>query len=549
LKWLLFCALLFFGGLTAKLADIQLMNGPVYSCLAFRQQAAVLPLEEYPRGSILDRNGVSLTGERKVKRAALFPASIKDEDDVAAGLASIFHVPVQEIKKRMQGDPYTLPYSVNAQQEAAVKQAGWAGVEVVQVRMRYGQRPLAAHVVGYLGKIESNAEWRKLASSGKMYAFGDYVGKAGCEHLYEHLLKGTVPSPLAGIYRDALGRTLDGLGVLVQEQRDGSRADVVLTLDAKAQRIVEEEMEERIPRGAVVVLEAGSGDILAVASRPSFHPADLKGVEISSGEEVFFDRAFAPYPPGSVFKILVGAAALEKGIAQDAEFLCGGKAAPFVRCWNSVGHGAISFAEAFAQSCNPAFAEIGLQVGKSTLLDYWQAFALDDRSVAGYPLPRDPRQAPSSLQQPYNLVNLSIGQGPVLVTPVQVAAMVNAVVNDGVYVKPRLVKGFRTQRGEVSLPGDSGRQVIKVETARSLRELLALSTRTGTGQGGYLETGGSAGKTGTAEGIADSKYAWFAGYAPLDNPRYVVVVMHEGSETGGECAAPVFKDIAEKLLF
>lgn len=546
---LLFCTVIAFGGLTAKLAFVQLVNGPVYSCLAFRQQAAVVPLEEYPRGSVLDRDGVSLTGEHWVKKVALFPASISDKNRVAAGLASILHVPVREINERMQGGPDALPYVLNAQQEAAVKRAGWAGVEVVPVKLRYGHRPLAAHVVGYLGKIESITEWRKLAKGGKMYAFGDSVGKAGCEYLYEHLLKGTVPSPLAGTYRDARGKTLDGLGVIVRQQRDDSRADVILTLDARVQQIVEEEMEERIPRGAVVVLEAGSGDILAVASRPAFNPADLKGSETSSGGEVFFDRAFAPCPPGSVFKILVGAVALEKGLAQDARFVCGGEAGPLVRCWNPAGHGEISFAEAFAESCNPAFAEIGLHLGKSSLLDYWRAFALDDRGVVGYPLPRDPRQDPSSLQQTYNLVNLSIGQGPVLVTPVQVAALLNAIVNDGVYVKPRLVKGFRGQRGEESLSRDPGRQVIKAETARSLRELMALSTRAGTGRRGYLESGGSAGKTGTAEVDANTKYAWFAGYAPLEHPRYVVVVMQEGSETGGESAAPVFKEIAAKLLF
>ncbi|MCL6559029.1 MAG: penicillin-binding protein 2, partial [Firmicutes bacterium] len=445
--------------------------------------------------------------------------------------------------------PCCLPYLLNERQENAIKRAGWAGVEVVSVKVRYGPRPLAAHVVGYLGKIDSVSEWRTLNQGEKRYVFNGFVGKAGCEHFYEPVLKGEIPCAVAGLYHDARGKTLSGLGVRVQKQADRKRADLVLTVDARIQQAVEDEMDKRVPQGAVVVLEAGSGDILAVASRPAFNPSALRSTGNPLRKEVFFDRAFAPCPPGSIFKIVVGAAALERGlVGPETRLTCRGDSGPFVRCWYTPGHGSLTFEQAFAHSCNPAFAVVGLTLGKARLLDFCRAFALEDRSAVGFPLPRDPRQDFSRYLRPHNLVNVSIGQGPVLMTPVQVAAVVNTIVNNGVYVKPRLVKGFRWQNREEALPRDPGRRIFSPATAAKLRELMALSTRAGTGRPGYLEGLGSAGKTGTAEANTKTVHTWFAGYAPLNCPRYVIVVMIDGGQSGGQSAAPVFKEIASKLL-
>ena len=308
-------------------------------------------------------------------------------------------------------------------------------------------------------------------------------------------------------------------------------------------------MDKDIPRGAVVVLEAGSGDILAVASRPAFSPGNISGKN-GTGNEAFFDRAFAPYPPGSVFKILVAAAALNEGVVgPETKFFCRGAADSLVRCWKAAGHQEITFARAFAQSCNPVFARVGLALQKGRLLSYCRAFGLEERGVVGYPLPRDPRQDFAFYLGPHNLVNLSIGQGPLLVTPVQVAAIVNAVLNDGVYVRPRLVKGFRWRNREERLPRDAGRQVVTAETARLVRGMMVRAVTAGTARRGYLKGRGSAGKTGSAEAGAERIYAWFAGYAPLDCPRYVIVVMVEGGKSGAQDAAPVFRKIAAKLLF
>ncbi|HIE12531.1 MAG TPA: penicillin-binding protein 2 [Desulfotomaculum sp.] len=443
-----------------------------------------------------------------------------------------------------------LPYPLSEEQAGAVYRAGWPGIAVVEVKERYGPRPLSVHVVGYLGKIDSLSEWRRLNQGTKRYSYGDYVGKAGLEYYYEHLLKGSVPCGMAGSYRDAKGRTLGGLGVAIRKQADSTRTDLVLTLDARLQAVVEGVMDLYVPRGAVVVLEAGTADILAVGSRPAFLPVSPGVIKRNVQGEVFLDRAFSPYPPGSVFKILVAAAALEEGVVTPCtKFYCRGPRDPLVPCWKREGHKEIGFAQAFAQSCNPTFARVGLKLGKKRLIEYCRAFGLADRSVVGYPLPADSRQDPARYLKPRSLVNISIGQGPLLITPVQMAAVANTMVNDGVYLRPRLVKGFRGPAGTVELPRAAGKRVLSAETARGVREMMVLSAAEGTGSRGFVEGCGSAGKTGTAEVGAERSYAWFAGYAPLDQPRYVIVVMVEGGKSGARDAAPVFKEIAERILF
>ncbi|MEW6172219.1 MAG: penicillin-binding protein 2 [Bacillota bacterium] len=541
-------SILIFIMLLFRLAFIQVVNGPVLSYSAFKQQAEVVALEEYPRGNILDRNGVSLTGQCRVKEVALFPDLIKNKRIIAEELAGILKVSPAEIEEKMLRAPCRLPYPLSEQQANAVNHKKWPGVEVVPVDRRYGGPSLAEHVVGSLGKIDTVSEWRRLNGGPKQYALGDSVGRTGCEYYYEHVLKGTVPRSAAGIYHDARGEVLKGLGVKIREQTDNERADLLLTVDADIQGVVEEVMDRRIPQGAVVVLEAGSGDILAVASRPTFGLGNSGAKGKAGGKESFVNRAFSPFPPGSVFKLVVSAAALETGLVKPEEtFFCAGSDR-FLNCWNPAGHGEITFKQAFAYSCNPFFAHLGLALGKERLLEYCRLFALEDRSTLGYPLYRDPRQDLSRCLKPHNLVNLSVGQGPILMTPVQIASVLNAVLNNGVFVRPRLVKALRWPGGCEEQPRDAGRRVLTVDTALRLQEAMALTTKVGTGRQGYLDGWGSAGKTGTAELAGGNACAWFAGYAPLAQPRYVIVVLIEGGGSGGADAAPVFKEIAAKLL-
>ncbi|MBC7326474.1 MAG: penicillin-binding protein 2, partial [Moorella sp. (in: Bacteria)] len=203
----------------------------------------------------------------------------------------------------------------------------------------------------------------------------------------------------------------------------------------RVQQIVEKVLDAHVKKGAVVVMDARSGDILALASRPKYHPAPGRIEQYLRGEPgALLDQCVGLFAPGSLFKVVVAAAALaERIVTPETTFYCRGAKDWPVRCWSEHGHGVISFQEAFAQSCNPVFARLALELGAANLIAYARLFGLDDQRIAGYPVPADPRQNLDLIAAPHNLVNSSLGQGPVLATPVQITAMMNTVVNGGKY--------------------------------------------------------------------------------------------------------------------
>ncbi len=558
-KRLVYLFLIFFScflGLVSQLFLIQYRDGELYACLALEQGSRWVSLENTPRGRILDRNLVPLTGERTEERVVLFPAAVGNREEVSSELAGILGVEQDNLSPYFDGEPCLLPYVVTPEQSAAVQNRGWTGVMALPVQFRYGEQQLAAQVIGHLGKISTPEEFTDLSGrNNKVYHYDDLVGKTGLEMYYEDVLKGSLPQRAVRVYTDAAGRLLGGPGFFVEEQtEDYARCDLVLTIDARIQKIVEEIMDHSVARGAVVVMDAGSGDILAMASRPGYHPARPEDyLDAAGGENCFLDHCTALYQPGSVFKVVIAAAALEEGVADFAgQFHCRGAGETLLRCWKPQGHGAITFVQAFAESCNPVFARLGLQLGAQKVIDYAGLFGLDNQSVLGYPAPRDPRQDLKLIAGPYNLVNSSIGQGPVLVTPVQVAAMINTVVSGGFYRQPRLVQRICNSNGDTvqMLPYDPGQRVISSETAEKLCKLLEMAAEEGTGQEALVPVFGSAGKTGTAQ-VGDNSLsvnAWFAGYAPRANPRYVAAVLSEGEAGGSAAAAPVFREIMEAIL-
>ncbi|MGO0122278.1 peptidoglycan D,D-transpeptidase FtsI family protein [Desulfothermobacter acidiphilus] len=524
--------------LSARLVILQYYRHATYAWGAFCQQACAVALEEYPRGRITDREGRALAGGREERRVAFFGVLLPERGLVARQLSQVLDRPVEEVSRWLRGEAGVLPYALTPAQEAAIKSLGLPGLFTVPYRARYTYPPLAVHVVGYLGKVAFPEERRRGGS--------DWVGRLGCECLYDSLLQSGFPALAAGVYHDACGRPLGSGQLHFLLLDDRFRGEVQLTLDAGVQRRVEAILDSQPFQGAVVVLEARKGDILAVASRPAFDPEhpERQGMDVS-----FFDRAFAPYPPGSVFKLLVVAAALEEGIVRPEErWLCRGEKGPLIPCWKKEGHGWLTLRQALAQSCNPVVAQVGQRLGLDKLISYYRAFAFDDRSVIGYPLPPDPRQRVERLAEPFSLVNLCVGQGPLLLTPVQVAAMVNALVNDGVYVRPRLVKRLKQRGVWRELSPDPGRRLFSSEVATELQGMMVEAVREGTARQAQLPGVGSGGKTGTAELGGGRLCSWFAGFFPVQEPRYVVVVMKEGGKGGGEDAAPLFRAIATALL-
>ena len=544
-----------FLGLAIQLWRIQIIKGEVYSCLALEQGSLSVSLEDTPRGKFLDRNLVPFNEGKTENRVVVFPEVVKDKDRAAKELAKILGVNEVAIKGYLAEGAGYLPYGLTSEQTNLIRQKSWTGIMALPVQFRYGENSLAAQTLGHLGKVTSYAEYFDLVTnSEKIYRYNDLVGKTGLEMVYEEDLKGNRPARAIRVFKDAKGKLLGGPGFELEEQApDKDRRDVVLTLDSRIQQLVEDTMDRKIDSGAVVVMEAGTGDILAMASRPGFDTAHPEQNTDGAAASSSFDHCAALYQPGSVFKIVVAAAALENNPSiMNSRFTCRGANEDLMRCWKDEGHGDINLSRAFAQSCNPAFVKTGLDLGAQRLIECARRLGLDNQNIIGYPVVTDTRQDLNHLAEPYNLVNCSIGQGPVLVTPLQVAAMTNTIVSGGIYREPRLVKEIRSSSGSIAREFylDSGSRAISQDSAEIMRRLMELVVDEGTGTEAAVPVCGSAGKTGSAQvgSNGEQTNAWFSGYAPRQNPRYVVTVLVEGGASGSESAAPIFREITESIL-
>lgn len=553
-RWLLVLAFL---AAAWQLYNIQVTRGTVYAVQARQMNSAEVSLEEYSRGHITDRNGIPLTGVHSANRVVVFPQLMDEPERDISDLARILKLDAGLLMNKTVDGAFIIPDPPAADRLRALSSANLPGVFVLPVSHRYGTDPLAAHVTGHLGKIDSREQLERLRSAGgKHYDLGDWVGKAGLEFFYESELKGQYPRSRAYLALDARGRIIEGPGLTVDSSgADPARRSVQTTIEYNVQRAVEEVMNKHVSKGAVVVMRAGSGDILAMASRPGYHPAPRHMEEIikTPAEEIFLDRCTALFQPGSIFKIVLAAAALEKGLVDaKTSFHCAGSAAEPIQCWHEPGHGKISFYDAFAHSCNPSFVELGQALGAETIIKYAAALGLADQAITGYPVKQTMQQDLALIGHDYNLANSSIGQGPVLVTPVQVAAMMNAIASGGIFYTPRLVMGLTGDRDHIIeyIDEPEPRRVLKPDTTRKLQELLRLVITDGAGRKAELPGWGSAGKTGSAEtaGQEGAVNAWFVGYAPAENPLFVVTVLVQDGQSGGETAAPVFRAIAERLM-
>ncbi len=540
--------------LTARLGYIQVVQGDLYSRRALARETDSIVLEDYSRGEILDRNLNSLTDSYSANRLVVFPQLVGDMREVASGIASVVGVDAAEIRGKILEGPVRLPYPLTPEQALAIESRGWKGVLVVPVHFRYGSRPLAAQVVGYLGRMRDAAEAKELSDSNdRDYKLSDWVGRQGLEKFFDSELKSDYPITSARLYIDAAGNVLQGLPLEVNaSEADPTCSNLVTTIDVSIQSKVEDIMDHRAVKGAVVVMSR-SGDILAMAGRPSYKPEPDRIKEyVGSGEDVFQDQCTALFQPGSIFKVVVAAAALEEGkVSEDTKFFCDGRKDKLIPCWNPAGHGNISFARAFAESCNPTFARVGLNIGAAKIIEYAKRLGLNNQTITGYPIPHNDRQNLNLIAQKYSLVNSSVGQGPVLASPVQITAMMNTIVNEGIYRQPRLVSEISGAGGKKqTFPTGEGKRVLSRDTADRLVKLLGMVTSEGVGREAYVPGFGSAGKTGSAQ-LGDNMTAvnaWFSGFVPLHNSQYIITVLVRDGESGGKTAAPLFREIAEEIM-
>ena len=541
---------LFFLLLLGRLGYLQLLKSNKLAGEAIQQRAHTVLLN-YNRGDILDRHGISLlAGEKEGLEEQLlvvFPVLLKKDDDRVAELVSAYFPQVAAIGTA--GGPFIARRGLDAQEEKMFRELQMPGLLVVSSRQRYGRGALATHLIGHIGPADGE-------------------GKVGLELTFNDVLQNVSPTVLAAVV-DNKNNLIGGLGYRLWENGEVHRPfDLVLTIDYHLQKKVEEIMDERLVKGAVVVMDPLNGDILAMASRPNYLQAELsrylnavKQQEDFFNSQPFINRSILGYPPGSIFKIVVAAAALDSGkVKLNQKFHCPG----YIRVGEQLfhcqhgPHGVVSLAEAFAYSCNAAFIELAMDLGREKIYAYATALGLGQ--ATGIPLGRADQGGevegaiplPGEMLYGGDLALTAIGQGRVETTPLQVACLTAAVANGGSLVKPRLVKAIQTRQGLLlhNFSPASPRKVLKTLTASKLRYMMSGVVEYGTGSaaaGGTLILGG---KTGTAETkrYLQGKplvYAWFTGCVPLENCRAVVTVLIEEPRQGS--AAGAFKEIAEAV--
>jgi len=513
--------------LVIRLFYIQVVNGDYYGEKAMNQRS--LSFRFYPiRGDIYDRNFIPLTGRNFHTYIVVIPSLINSPQEVISFIKKYTNYSEEEIFN-MITNPKNNVLVLKSSKDDIVEDMSIKGIEIMKYEDRY-EDTLAHHVIGYINKR-------------------DGYGESGLEKTFNEVLSGNNRDELA-VFFDANKNFIRGLGIRVLNKNQ--TYSIKTTLDYHIQKTVEDVLDKYKRNGAVVVLDAKNSEILAMASRPNFDQDNIEKY-LKSTESELLNKALLNYAPGSVFKIIVAAAALEKGIVDlDEQFFCDGfyivNGVKF-RCYKEEKHGYISFEEAFSKSCNSTFIQVAQRVGYKNIIDMAKKFGVGE--VFDIDLPMEKGSLPDERDaMGAGIGNLAIGQGKVAITPLHAAEIIATIVNGGIRKNPVLVKSIvSSDKEQVLHNSDEGIRVISEKTALKLKEMMGKVVLEGTGSKIKLgEYGGAGGKSGTAEVTKNINNTWFAGFVPYEKPRFIIVVFLEKGTTGGDDAAQLFYEIAKSIL-
>ncbi|MDD4582597.1 MAG: penicillin-binding protein 2 [Eubacteriales bacterium] len=515
--------------LIGRLVNIQIIECSKYKEGLSNQSVAVLSGLK-GRGIIYDRSGNYLTGMEESFVFLLEKRKVNETVEVL--------LEKENARKLNHTNPLYNLYSITSpNREVRNILCKDYDALIIKVRERYQEIQPAIHVIGYVNKQ-------------------DETGVCGIEKDFDAILS-SVKKAYYG-QADGQGYLIPGFGINIK----GESGDwgVLTTLDLEFQKIAERALFDAGVSGAVIITDSANGEILASASSPVYNPHQIVDY-LQSSEKEFLNKATnCQYPPGSIFKIIVAAAALEKGVVTpNSIFTCTGYhevEGISVKCstGGKQGHGEITLREAFAQSCNAVFVQVGQLAGGEDILDMARTFGLSEEPVidlsgqgsGNLPLREEVLGA--------GIGNLSIGQGKLLVTPMQVARMTQIIAADGIDCGLTLIRGtIEGIKGKILLSPPAAKQVISRETARAIKEMMMQTVMTGTGDNLALSPGlSAAGKTGSAEAFYEensSVHSWFTGFVPADCPQYCITVFIENGGSGRKAAVPIFQKIIEEINF
>lgn len=532
------------------------------------QQQTMDSIVTSKRGIIYDRNGKILAQSVSVQTVTASPAEVrksKKAKETAEKLAKILDMDADELEEKItkKTSYEIIKRKVDNEQAEKIRKADLDGIHLVEDSKRtYPYGSLASHVIGFVGT--------------------DNQGLAGTEMVYDKYLKG-MPGRMIST-KSAAGTEMPYKYEKYINPENG--ANLVLTIDEVIQHFAEEELKQAVADydvqngAACIIMNAKTGEILAMATQPDF---DLnKPFELSEDmqeelkeltgkkkdkkynellNKLWRNKAVVDgYEPGSTFKPFTAAMALEENLVSQSEhFNCTGGLHVsdwYIKCWKTGGHGALTFAEGFENSCNPVFMTLGSRVGTTKFFQYFKKFGFTEET--GFDLPGEASGSFHNMSQ-FNDVELatsSFGQS-FTVTPLQLITAYTAITNGGRMVRPHIAKELVDDDGNVLKTFDTEviRQAISKETADTIRDILEGVVTHGTSKNAYIKGFRLAGKTGTSEKLPrnSGKYiASFVGFAPANDPEIIGLIMLDepmgGNYMGGQIAAPTFKKIFDQVL-
>ena len=578
--------------LLTRLWLLQGVQGQEFKRLSEDNRIRQIPLDAQ-RGQILDRNLEPIVQNRPSVVLTLKPDQAKD-NVLLKRLAKLLHMSISEVKGKVRSkkvnpiEPKVIKRDVSPNIVAYFEEHknDYIGAELVVKPIRdYPQDSMAAHVLGYLGEL-SDKEAKE--SEFTTYDLGDLVGKTGVEQQYESLLAGNKGTQFVEV--NAAGDLLR----VIEKKDPVPGNNIILTLDTKIQLSSEKALKNAIASarkskfpnasaGAVVVMKP-DGEVLAMAGYPTYDPRDfVGGVSQSRWAEMIDEKSDYPlnnraimsaYPPGSTFKPVTAVAGLKTGVINiGTSFVCRGRWTGLGKkwpkwCWDRTGHGRQALDGALSKSCDTYFYEVGhglYKKGAEDLQKWARRLGFGSRTGIDLPSEIDGRVPTAAWKREFNVswpenqqwfpgdtVNMAIGQGDVLATPLQIANLYAAIANGGTIYQPRIVKAVKGLEDRTILevkPKKTGEIGLSPPEAAAIKRGLRRVVVDGTAKNVFRGfTPAVSGKTGTSEVIGKDDFAFFVAFAPTDDPQYVVLVVIEQGGHGGDAAAPAVREIIDDIF-
>lgn len=585
--YLTFLTVAIFGTICLKLWFLQIIKGDEFRRVSENNRIRLEIIPPY-RGEIYDRNGTLMADNRPSFNLCVMKEDVNDMDSLVERLNRLIGLDQLQIREMIYNEHNASNHSP-FKPVVIKRDLGWDELSLIEMhkldlpgvtievepKRNYLFGEYVCHLIGYVGEINKQELESREFSRNKV---GDFIGKVGIERKWQRYLMGIHGGRQMEV--DAQGRVL---GIL-QEIKPYAGDNLFLTINCDLQMAAYNLLKGKA--GCIIAIDPRDGEILAMASSPTFDPNALaRGIGISEWESLihnpshpFENKALqGQYPPGSIFKIITAAAALEEGIiASDTRFTCEGQLRygdRIYKCWKERGHGTVDIHKALVESCDSFFYQVGDRLGIIRLARYARAFGLG--MLTGIDLGNEksgliptPKWKFEKYEAPWwegETLSCAIGQGFLLVTPLQMVVITSAIANGGTIYRPQVVSRVEDVNGQVKMrfqPIKVGNLPVSQRNLLIVKEALfgVVNEPKGTGRAARSRKISTCGKTGTAQVIGldkrgdedeqDSPYlhrdhAWFIAYAPKDRSEIAVVVLIEHGGRGGTVAAPIAKEIVE----